>query len=93
MGKPIFASWPGYAGTLSHVHFARRESVDLPGHIINKESANLANLYLSTSERYIFLAFSSISSIGSIDPTLKIEWKFPWICTSGGEVEGEEGIE
>ena len=28
VGKSIFASWPGYAGTLSLVHFARQESVD-----------------------------------------------------------------
>ena len=48
----IFASWPGYVGTLSPVHFARRESGDPPGDIINKQSANLANLYLPTSARY-----------------------------------------
>ena len=30
VGKPIFASWLGYAGTFSPVHFARRESVDPP---------------------------------------------------------------
>ncbi len=52
VGNPIFASWPGYVGTLSPVHFARRESGDPPGDIINKQSANLANLYLPTSARY-----------------------------------------
>ena len=62
VGKPIFASWLGYAGTLSPVHYAGRESIDPPGHIIKKQAAILANLYPSTSGRYYSSSQLSSSS-------------------------------
>ena len=45
----IFASWQGYADTLSLVHFARQESATLQV-VSTNQFANLPNLYLSTSE-------------------------------------------
>ena len=52
VGKPIFEAWLGYAGALSPVHSARQESIDPPGHIIKKPSANLANLYSSITQAH-----------------------------------------
>ena len=52
VGKPIFEAWLGYADTLSPVHSARQESIDSPGHIITKPSANLANQYSSITQAH-----------------------------------------
>ena len=58
VGKPIFASWPGYAGTLSPAYFARRESVHPPG----AKFHDLMVYKLSSFQKYIiFLMHASHS--------------------------------
>ena len=60
VGKPIFESWLGYAGTLSPVHFARRENVDPPGHTIKN--------HLQISQTCICLLMKDITQTHNSPP-------------------------
>ena len=62
----IFASWPGYAGTLSLVHFARQESIDCQ--VISSTS----NVQILQTHIWLLLKHTSSSQLSS---SLGFAWK------------------